>query len=428
MSTIEDDDNKKRIDKYIDESDCKQQDYERVFVRGKKKILSVYRLPTEFLYFNIQNGRFAAEYREKIRIEGGVLDPKKPGDEKIIQKMLLDLDPAQTKLDKKDFSEVGQRKAGVITPDGYVIDGNRRLAIITSMFAEKQEEQWKYMNVARLTEPLQKEDLWRLEGGYQLGKEQQQKYGPINTMLKIREGKDAGLSNKQIADALYGVKEKEIEDMLERLKLVERYLEHINAPERYSLAQGKDNHFINLQAIISNCKQRGYDRVKITNMKTAAFQLIFEGKKHEDIRKINQAINADLDDAVDGIAEAGGKIDTSENNPDTMKPQTLGKVVGDVVDDDGDNGDDDDNNDDDDDDGNDNPLTVTDTHFHDLTDELNVHKNKDHISLLLKSAEKNLKFIAETSELGEEIKKEESVSVIEQIFLHVQKLKEKING
>ena len=40
MSTVEDDDNKKRIDKYIDENenDCKQKDYERVFVRGKKKI------------------------------------------------------------------------------------------------------------------------------------------------------------------------------------------------------------------------------------------------------------------------------------------------------------------------------------------------------------------------------------------------------
>ena len=422
MSIIEDDDTKKRIAKSIDENDCKQKDYERVFVRGKKKILSVYRLPTEFLYFNIQNGRFAAEYREKIRTEGGVLDPKSPGDAKQIQKMLLDLDPAQTKLDKKDFSEVGQRESGLITPDGYVIDGNRRLAIITSLFAETQEEQWKYMDVARLTEPLVKEDLWRLEGGYQLGKEQQQKYGPINTMLKIREGKDAGLSNKQIADALYGVKEKEIEDILDRLKLVERYLEHINAAERYSFARSKDNHFINLQAIITNAKQRGYDHVKITNMKTAAFQLIFEGKKHEDIRKINQAINAELENAVDGIAEAGGKIDTSENKPDTMKSSTLQQDVDAVVDEETD----DDSNDDDD--GNDGELTVTDTHFHDLTDELNVHKNKDHISLLLKSAEKNLKFIVETSELGEEIKKTESKSVIEQIFRHVQKLKEKING
>ncbi len=69
MSIIEDDDNRKRIDKYIDEHDCKQKDYERIFVRGKKEILSVYRLPTEFLYFNIENGRFAAEYLEIKRTE-----------------------------------------------------------------------------------------------------------------------------------------------------------------------------------------------------------------------------------------------------------------------------------------------------------------------------------------------------------------------
>ena len=422
MSTIEDDDNETRIDKFIDENDCQQKDYERVFVRGKKKILSVYRLPTEFLYFNIQNGRFAAEYREKIRTEGGVLEPKSPADGKKIQKMLLDLDPAQTKLDKRDLSEVGQRVSGLITPDGYVIDGNRRLALIKTLFAETQEEQWKYMDVARLTESLGKEDLWKLEAGYQLGKEQQQAYGPINTMLKIRQASEGGLSNKEIADSLYGVKEAEIDDRLDRLKLVERYLEHINATDRYSFADHLDNHFINLQAMIKNAKQRGYDHVKITNMKTAAFQLIFEGKKHHDIRKINQAITAELEGAVDGIVKAGGEIDTSENKPDTIKSRTLQQEVDAAVDEDGNDNDSNDN------DGNDKPLTPTDTRFHDLTDELNVHNNRDRISILLKSAEKNLKFIAETSELGEEIKKEESVSIIEQIFQHVQKLKEKING
>ena len=126
-------------------------------------------------------------------------------------------------------------------------------------------------------------------------------------MLKIREGKDAGLSNKQIADALYGVKEKEIEDMLERLKLVERYLEHINAPERYSLAHGKDYHFRDLQAIITNAKQHGYDHVKITNIKHVVFQLIREGKKSRDIRKINQAIKAELWKQVEKLTEEIGK-------------------------------------------------------------------------------------------------------------------------
>ena len=157
-------------------------------------------------------------------------------------------------------------------------------------------------------------------------------------------------------------------------------------------------------------------------MKTAAFQLIFEGKKHDDIREVNRAITAGLENAVDGIVEGGRKIDTSENKPDAMKSRTLQKEVDDVVDGgDNDGGDNDDDN-------IDKPLSMIDTHYHDLTDDLKVHKNKNHISLLLKSAEKNLKFIAETSELGEEIKKTESKSMIEQIFRHVQKLKEKING
>ena len=192
------------------------------------------------MYYNINNGRFAAEYREIIRKEGGALVPEEPEDAKKIQKMLLELDLEQTKLDKNDFLEVEQRQAGIITVDGYVIDGNRRLSLIRSLFEETQEERWKYMNVARLTEHLEKEDLWRLEGGIQLGKEQQQKYGPINTMLKIKEGKDAGLSEKQISDALYGVKEKEIGQRLDRLKLIENYLLFINNKERYSKKIGTD--------------------------------------------------------------------------------------------------------------------------------------------------------------------------------------------
>ena len=77
---------------------------------------------------------------------------------------------------------------------------------------------------------------------------------------------------------------------------------------------------------------------------------------------------------------------------------------------------------------NDDELTETDTHFRDLVDELNVHENKNHISLLLKTAEKNLKVITEESEFDEEIKKPEIISLVKKIFQHVQKLQEKISG
>ena len=410
MSVKENRDKEKRIDDYISEHpDCELKDYEPVFVRGKKKILSVYRLPTEFLYYNIHNGRFAAEYREIIRKEGGTLVPEEPEDAKKIQKMLLGLDLEQTKLDKNDFLEVGQRQAGIITVHGYVIDGNRRLSLITSLFEETQEELWKYMNVARLTETLEKEDLWRLEAGIQLGKEQQQRYGPINTMIKIQQGIDSGISAKQISDGLYGVKEKEIVQILDRLKLIENYLRFINSEQRYSLVNGKDNHFINLQSILGNLKQRGYGVGTITNIKHFVFQLIYEGKAHLDIRKINQAVDRELSDVIDQIADAGEDIeppqDPPEEKPDEEPPDEEPP---------------------DEEDGSE--LTKAETNFRDLEDQLTVDKNKSHISLLLKTAEKNLIGIdPEGKEFSEEIKKSETQSLIQKISSHLQKLQKKLD-
>jgi ParB-like chromosome segregation protein Spo0J len=166
-----------------------------------------------------------------------------------------------------------------------IVDGYRRYFMCEKLNEEYPGEGWDKIP-ARIVfekEPTEKE-FREYQRSLQLSP--QINYEPIDTMLKIREGKDAGLSNKEIAGSLYGVKENEIEDWLDRLKLVERYLEHINAPKRYSLARGKDIHFINLQAIITNAKQHGYDHVQITNIKTAVFELIFEGKKHKDIRKL----------------------------------------------------------------------------------------------------------------------------------------------
>ena len=277
------------------------------------------------------------------------------------------------------------------------------------------------MNVARLTEHLEKEDLWRLEGGIQLGKEQQQKYGPINTMLKIFEGVQSDLSRKQIADALYGVKEKEIVQWLDRLKLIENYLRFINRQQQYSFVNGKDNHFINLQSILGNLKQRGYEQEKITNIKHAVFQLIREGTAHLDIRKINQAVDRELSDAVDELSDAGAKLEQSEDTPKEKEKPKLQEEVDEVVDDD-------DNAEEEIEEQDDGNLTETKTHFHNLVDELTVDKNKSHISLLLKTAEKSLMGIdPEGEKFGEEIKKPETKSIIQKISSQLQKLQKKLD-
>ena len=83
--------NKSRIDEYIENNDCQINESVPVIIKGEKKNLSVYRLPIDLLYYNIRNGRFAAEYRNEIKKEGGVLIPEEKEDAKKIQNLLWNL-------------------------------------------------------------------------------------------------------------------------------------------------------------------------------------------------------------------------------------------------------------------------------------------------------------------------------------------------
>ena len=316
-----------RIDKYIEsQPDAKTDERFPISLKGQKKLLDVYSLPTDMLFYNIKNGRFAAEYSEKIKQEGGHLDPENKDDEKEIKKLLLEINPGETQRTYDDLNIRGQWNCGIITQDGYLIDGNRRKAIISKLYEETGKETWKYMDVARINGPINPEDLWALEAGIQLGKDEIVRYGPINELLKIREGKDAGLSEKAIVNALYGYdKEKEIHVKIDRLELIEQYLDFINKPRQYSKAKHNVEHFINLQEIIKACKEMEYAPDQIVHIKHATFQLIAEGVSHLDIRKINQMIKKDLTEAVSEIEDITKNpiIDTQSDSVDRTDEEEL---------------------------------------------------------------------------------------------------------
>ena len=63
--------NKNRIDEYIQNNKSEIKESVPVIIKGEKKNLSVYRHPIDLLYYNIRNGRFAAEYRNEVKKEIG---------------------------------------------------------------------------------------------------------------------------------------------------------------------------------------------------------------------------------------------------------------------------------------------------------------------------------------------------------------------
>lgn len=286
--------NLNRIEKYIQENpDCVLNKTHTVLLQGRNVDLPVYRLPINLLYFNIKNGRFAAEYIELRKKEGREVMAEDPNDAKKIHSLLIELDIKQSSILMEDLKKYGQREPGIISNDGYVINGNRRMAVLKSLY-ENGNDQFGYMLVARLPQNVTSQDLWKIEAGIQLSRRVQLDYGPINTLLKFKEGIDAGLTPAQIASSLYGgFTEEEILENLEQLKLIAKYASFIGEEGNYKSAEGVNEHFIDLRAILKKAKRDGYSPDAILALTRISFQLIHDGVPQRELRKIKDILRHD---------------------------------------------------------------------------------------------------------------------------------------
>ena len=283
-----------KISNYIkNNSSCKVVKPVTVTLQGKQIDLQTYHIPLDFTYYNIKNGRFAAEYMDLIKKEKRKLDPKNPDDSKKIQLLLFDLDLKQSRILENDLLEYGQKDPGIITHDGFVINGNRRRSVLEEL-SSKGHSQFKFIDVARLPPNVSSQDLWKIEAGIQLSKNVQVVYGPINELLKFQEGINAGLSPADIAKSLYGgINEKDILNKIEHLKLIRLYLNFIREPDVYNNVKDKHEHFVDLQNILNSFEKIEPHPDEILGVRRIGFQLIHDGVLQRDLRKIKAILAND---------------------------------------------------------------------------------------------------------------------------------------
>lgn len=281
-------DRAKEIRAYIEShKTCKSKGFQALEIAGKRMDLDVYRLPTSLMRFNIRNGRFAAEYREHKSKLGRELDANSNEDIDRIKKMLLEQDKNATDVLRADLKKVGQRMPGVITFDGFLINGNRRKAVFDELLKTEGDSKWEYMEVAILPPESTEQDVWRIEAGLQFSREERLDYGPINKLLKFKEGIEAGIEPQQIASTLYGgFTAQEIEEDLKRLELIESYLDFVGKHGHYKTAEGLNEHFIDLRNFIQKEDKRGAPKVETMKVVKFAFDLIRNGVPHLDLRDI----------------------------------------------------------------------------------------------------------------------------------------------
>lgn len=285
--------NAKKIDTYIKGfgDTCKLNYPERVRIQDKMTEIPVYRLPLNLLYYNVANGRFAKEYLNIKKQLGRELSSENPNDVKEIEKMLREQSISKTNWLKNNLKDIGQEEPGIITHDGYVINGNRRMSVLSLL--AKEDSKFGYMNVGRLPENVSESDIYKIELGKQMARDQKLDYGPINELLKIEHGIKSGLTIEQIANTI-GYSKDEIEEKIERLDLIKDYLEFVIDPENFELAESINEHFIDLQNYIfskKKQKKQQFTPLELIDIKEIAFSTIKAGIPHMNLRKIPKMVN-----------------------------------------------------------------------------------------------------------------------------------------
>jgi hypothetical protein len=284
----------KELDAYVATPDAEVKDFKvRTELKGQIKILPVYRFPIKQLFYNIRNGRFAAELIAKEEELKRKLDATSKQDALILRDLLLDQNENETIALREDLELHGQIDPGIITFDGAVINANRRMAILSSLFDKTSLPRFEYLMAARLPRTVDERDLWRIEAGLQFAKDFRLEYGPVNELLKLKEGLDRGLSERDISQSLLGrYTVAKIREKLDILKLIESYLDFVGKPREYHHIHDERSvqKFDSLQtSVIAPLRRKQIKERDIAKLITLAFSLIDKTDlTHWDIRMLSK--------------------------------------------------------------------------------------------------------------------------------------------
>lgn len=275
--------------------------------RGQDVNFDVYRIPLEYLVYNPYNGRIGTKVKT-FEKKNGPIEPENPDHKKIIENYLWESNTTKNKDTIKHLKKYKQRQYGIVSSDGFIIDGNRRASLLNKIYEESKNSTnvnydfAGYFNAIILDDLGDKKEILKLETTYQMGMDEKLDYNAPEKYLKCKELLDSDFSIKQIAEMMNET-EKKIQEYIDIMSLMDEYLEYYDYKEMYSMLERREGQLVDLQNYLKTYKAASrngrtnwaFEDRDIEDLKLIAFDYIrarYEGKEFREIAKTGRSENS----------------------------------------------------------------------------------------------------------------------------------------
>lgn len=245
--------------------------------------MPVYKIKLDYLVYNKYNGRILTRTKS-LEAQGKPIDVETREGKELIEKLLWESKEERNKTTLDDLNKFGQKRVGIVTRDGIIIDGNRRAMLLN------KSGRYDYFKAIVLPVTLEQDplEIEKLETSYQMGEDEKLGYNPIEKYLKSQNLRDKGVSVEDIA-AWMNEPTSEIEKYIRTMKIMDEYLETYKYDKMYTQLDGREDLFLSVEKWTNNLygegSARGFDGYTdgdVDDLKYIAFDYIradYEGKE-----------------------------------------------------------------------------------------------------------------------------------------------------
>jgi len=260
---------------------------------------NVYLIPLEYLVYNKYNGRILSR-TQSLEKQNYIIDVETEEGRKRIEDLLWHSNEYRNKTTQISIDKYGQQKVGIITKDGIIIDGNRRVMLLN------KGKKYDYFKAVVLDVTLEENplEIEKLETTYQMGEDEKVGYNATEKYIKskllykkLTQKTYSSNSDKHTPDnntiekiaTWMGIDKAEVFTYLDTMEVMDEYLEILEYDGIYTQLDKREDPFLNLTKWLKtfyNTESRkgfdGYRNDDVDDLKAIAFDYIrakYEGKE-----------------------------------------------------------------------------------------------------------------------------------------------------